>query len=265
MYEVLHASCGYGHQCGLRHHLRVRADCFDHLQWAATSKAVQQQGLANESTGSPVNAAFDVHAHTHVRNTFAWLHAAWESVLLSFIGKPGVRVCTCLRFSPETANARQPTAKRLRSTRTRSCLRSWPKRRRFRRHWGSSSRTTGQFVLELLEFDKSEANGVDEIAKDNEIVVESLAAQGLLRDTHRALMLEIIKTDELLRLAVGRGQRDRLSVVARKSDKPLTVSERRTGRANLLIVQHLKAEECYRAAQGSGDENPADAFTKALD
>ncbi|OWZ23808.1 hypothetical protein PHMEG_0001267 [Phytophthora megakarya] len=99
-------------------------------------------------------------------------------------------------------------------------------------------------MLELLDFDKSESNGAGELVKDNEIVVESLAAQGLLRDTQRALVLESIKSesDDLPVLTASEANSTvsrLLHFLSLENDNLLTPAERRTGRANLLILQRL--------------------------
>ncbi|KAE9235974.1 hypothetical protein PF002_g11379 [Phytophthora fragariae] len=116
----------------------------------------------------------------------------------------------------------------------------------------------GQFMVDLVDFDKSEAIGTDEVAKDNEIVVESLAAQGLLRDTHRALMLESIKSDDLPMLTVTEANSSvsrLLHFMSQDSDNLLTLAERRTGRANLLILQRLlmKARDREREREATTD------------
>ncbi|KAF4321419.1 hypothetical protein BBO99_00001228 [Phytophthora kernoviae] len=116
-----------------------------------------------------------------------------------------------------------------------------------------------QLMIELLEFDKPESNGSDELAKDDEIVIESLSAQGLLRDAQRVLVLESIVKDEISPLptvseansAVAR----LLRFMSQDNDSILTLGERRTGRANLLILQRLllKARERERERENTRD------------
>ncbi|KUF83260.1 hypothetical protein AM587_10016385 [Phytophthora nicotianae] len=117
---------------------------------------------------------------------------------------------------------------------------------------------SSQFMLELLDFDKSESNGADELVKDNEIVVESLAAQGLLRDTQRALALESFKGEDLPVLTASEANSTvsrLLHFMSQENDNLLTLSERRTGRANLLILQRLmlKAREREREREAATD------------
>jgi predicted DNA-binding protein (UPF0251 family) len=228
----------------------------EHEQWAKTA---QQQGLASDSTGSPASDAFDVHAHTHVRNTLAWLQAAWEAVLPSFIRQAWSASLYVPALLPGDGEFSAASGEEAEISAYTELLAQLAKAPALQKALGLEvTDNPGQFMLELLDFDKSEANGVDEIAKDNEIVVESLAAQGLLRDTHRALMLESIKTDDLPLLAVGEANAAvsrLLHFMSRENDNLLTVSERRTGRANLLIVQRLllKARERERERESTTD------------
>eukprot|EP00644_Phytophthora_capsici_P004695 jgi/Phyca11/506427/fgenesh2_kg.PHYCAscaffold_19_\ len=113
-------------------------------------------------------------------------------------------------------------------------------------------------MVELLDFDKAHASGADELVKDNEIVVESLAAQGLLRDTQRALVLESIKTDDLPVLTASEATSTvsrLLHFMSQENNNLLSLSERRTGRANLLILQRLllKAHEREREREAATD------------
>ncbi|KAE8915107.1 hypothetical protein PF003_g508 [Phytophthora fragariae] len=227
-------------------------------QWAETIKNEDQQGQGNGTTaneGAPVNEVFDVHAHTHLRNTMGWLQKAWESVPPSLIRQAW---STCLFLSAALPGDGEAMSKEELKSYT-ELLERLTKVPALQKTLGLDfTDNPGQFMVDLVDFDKSEAIGTDEVAKDNEIVVESLAAQGLLRDTHRALMLESIKSDDLPMLTVTEANSSvsrLLHFMSQDSDNLLTLAERRTGRANLLILQRLlmKARDREREREATTD------------
>ncbi|KAF4042751.1 DDE superfamily endonuclease [Phytophthora infestans] len=230
----------------------------EYEQWAATSKSIQQNEAVHED-GSPVIESFDVHANTHIRNTLSWLHMAWESVPSSSIRhawaaslylsapEPGDGVANAAMIGEDDNKAYA------------ELLTLLTKAPALQKALGLDyTENSGQFMLELLDFDKSESNGADELVKDNDIVVESLAAQGLLRDTQRALVLDSIKVDDLPVLTASEANATvsrLLQFMSQENDNLLTLSERRTGRANLLILQRLmlKARERERERDAATD------------
>ncbi|KAE9011482.1 hypothetical protein PR003_g16699 [Phytophthora rubi] len=228
-------------------------------QWAETIKNEDQQGQGNGTTaneGAPVNEVFDVHAHTHLRNTMGWLQKAWESVPPSLIRQAW---STCLFLSAALPGDGEAMSKEEELKSYTELLERLTKVPALQKTLGLDfTDNPGQFMVDLVDFDKSEAIGTDEVAKDNEIVVESLAAQGLLRDTHRALMLESIKSDDLPMLTVTEANSSvsrLLHFMSQDSDNLLTLAERRTGRANLLILQRLlmKARDREREREATTD------------
>ncbi|KAE9115211.1 hypothetical protein PF010_g9416 [Phytophthora fragariae] len=228
-------------------------------KWAETIKNEDQQGQGNGTTaneGAPVNEVFDVHAHTHLRNTMGWLQKAWESVPPSLIRQAW---STCLFLSAALPGDGEAMSKEEELKSYTELLERLTKVPALQKTLGLDfTDNPGQFMVDLVDFDKSEAIGTDEVAKDNEIVVESLAAQGLLRDTHRALMLESIKSDDLPMLTVTEANSSvsrLLHFMSQDSDNLLTLAERRTGRANLLILQRLlmKARDREREREATTD------------
>ncbi|CAI5701799.1 hypothetical protein KXD40_002981 [Peronospora effusa] len=233
----------------------------EYEQWAAASKGDQQRHNIETplSEESPVHDVFDVHAHTHLRNTLTWLQKAWESVPQSFIrhawsaslylpavvpGDDGPSASMCEEDDIKTYTEVLAQLKAVPALQQALGL--------------DFTDNPVQFMMELLDFDKSEATGMDEIAKDNEIVVESLASQGLLRDTQRALMLDSIKSDDLPLFTASEAHATvsrLLHFISQDSDNLLTLSERRTGRANLLILQRLlsKVREREREREATTD------------
>ncbi|KAG7388795.1 hypothetical protein PHYPSEUDO_011814 [Phytophthora pseudosyringae] len=227
--------------------------------YSTASKSIQQQGQAIPEQGSPVIDAFDVHAHTHMRNTLGWLHMAWESVPASSIRQAWAASLYLSAREPGDGEAAAAIIEEEGIKAYTELLSRLTKVPALQKTLGLDfTETPGQFMLELQDFDKSEINGADELVKDNEIVVESLAAQGLLRDTQRALVLESIKTDDLPVLSASEATSTvsrLLHFMSRENDNLLTLSERRTGRANLLILQRLllKAREREREREATTD------------
>ncbi|CAH0520993.1 unnamed protein product [Peronospora belbahrii] len=234
---------------------------YEHEKWAAVVRGDQQRHNidATSSEGSPVHDVFDVHAHTHLRNTLTWLQKAWESIPQSFIrqawsaslylpaavpgdGEPSVSMCEEDEIKIYTELYAQLTAAPL-----------------LQKALGIDYMDNPvHFMMELLDFDKSEAIDTDEVTKDNDIVVESLASQGLLRDTQRALMLDSIRGDDLPLLTASEANASvsrLLHFMSQNNDNLLTLSERRTGRANLLVLQRLlsKAREREREREATTD------------
>uniref|UniRef100_A0AAV1TN19 HTH CENPB-type domain-containing protein n=1 Tax=Peronospora matthiolae TaxID=2874970 RepID=A0AAV1TN19_9STRA len=214
----------------------------EHEQWAEAIESGRKRHRPTTGDRSTVDDVFDVHAHTHMRNTLMWLHTAWESIPQSFIRQawsaslylpavvpgdiePSASMCDendILIFTELLAQLEKVPA--LRSALGLDC-----------------TDDPGQFMMELLDFDKSETTGTDEVAKDDEIVVESLASQGLLGDTQRALVLESIKSDDppLLTVSEANVTVSRLLHYIQDTNNLLTLPERRTGRTNLLMFQRL--------------------------
>ncbi|KAG2923201.1 hypothetical protein PC129_g3674 [Phytophthora cactorum] len=229
--------------------------------WAATSKTSQQQGQneAIHDVSSPVIEAFDVHGHTHMRNTLSWLHMAWESVPSSSIRHAWAASLYLSAPEPGDGEVNAALIAEEDSKAYAELLSHLTKVPALQNTLGLDfTENSGQFMLELLDFDKSESNGADELVKDNEIVVESLAAQGLLRDTQRALVLESFKSDDLPVLTANEANSTvsrLLHFMSQENDNLLTLSERRTGRANLLILQRLllKARERERERESATD------------
>ncbi|KAG3111494.1 hypothetical protein PI125_g9065 [Phytophthora idaei] len=229
--------------------------------WAATSKTSQQQGQneAIHDVSSPVIEAFDVHGHTHMRNTLSWLHMAWESVPSSSIRHAWAASLYLSAPEPGDGEVNAALIGEEDSKAYAELLSHLTKVPALQKTLGLDfTENSGQFMLELLDFDKSESNGADERVKDNEIVVESLAAQGLLRDTQRALVLESFKSDDLSVLTANEANSTvsrLLHFMSQENDNLLTLSERRTGRANLLILQRLllKARERERERESATD------------
>ncbi|KAG3103609.1 hypothetical protein PC121_g900 [Phytophthora cactorum] len=229
--------------------------------WAATSKTSQQQGQneAIHDVSSPVIEAFDVHGHTHMRNTLSWLHMAWESVPSSSIRHAWAASLYLSAPEPGDGEVNAALIAEEDSKAYAELLSHLTKVPALQKTLGLDfTENSGQFMLELLDFDKSESNGADELVKDNEIVVESLAAQGLLRDTQRALVLESFKSDDLPVLTANEANSTvsrLLHFMSQENDNLLTLSERRTGRANLLILQRLllKARERERERESATD------------
>ncbi|KAG6968212.1 hypothetical protein JG688_00005918 [Phytophthora aleatoria] len=233
----------------------------EYEQWAATSKTSQQQGQneAIHDVSSPVIEAFDVHGHTHMRNTLSWLHMAWESVLSSSIRHAWAASLYLSAPEPGDGEVNAALIGEEDSKAYAELLSHLTKVPALQKTLGLDfTENSGQFMLELLDFDKSESNGADELVKDNEIVVESLAAQGLLRDTQRALVLESFKSDDLPVLTANEANSTvsrLLHFMSQENDNLLTLSERRTGSANLLILQRLllKARERERERESATD------------
>ncbi|KAG2837775.1 hypothetical protein PC112_g4793 [Phytophthora cactorum] len=233
----------------------------EYEQWAATSKTSQQQGQneAIHDVSSPVIEAFDVHGHTHMRNTLSWLHMAWESVPSSSIRHAWAASLYLSAPEPGDGEVNAALIAEEDSKAYAELLSHLTKVPALQNTLGLDfTENSGQFMLELLDFDKSESNGADELVKDNEIVVESLAAQGLLRDTQRALVLESFKSDDLPVLTANEANSTvsrLLHFMSQENDNLLTLSERRTGRANLLILQRLllKARERERERESATD------------
>ncbi|KAK1945637.1 Tigger transposable element-derived protein 4 [Phytophthora citrophthora] len=234
----------------------------DYEIWVAASKSLQQQGQSSESTpdeGSPVIDVFDVHAHTHMRNTLSWLHMAWEWIPAASIRHAWGASLYPSAPEPGDSEATTTVIAEANSKAYADLLTQVVKVPVLQKTLGLDlMETPGQFMLELLDFDKAHANGADELVKDNEIVVESLAAQGLLRDTQRALVLESIKTDDLPVLTATEATSTvsrLLHFMSQENDNLLSLSERRTGRANLLILQRLllKARERERERETTTD------------
>ncbi|GMF09170.1 unnamed protein product [Phytophthora lilii] len=229
----------------------------EHEQWMAY-KSEQANGSTNNGT-SPVNDAFDVHAHTHLRNTLSWLQKAWEAVPNSLIRRAWSASLYLPAVIPGDADPSASIGEEDESKAYSELLANLAKVPALQKTLGLDfTYNPDQLMLELLDFDKSETNGTDELAKDNEIVVESLASQGLLRDTHRALVLESIKSDDLPMLTVNEANATvsrLLHFMSQDNDNLLTLSERRTGRANLLIIQRLllKAREREREREATTD------------
>ncbi|KAJ8556583.1 hypothetical protein ON010_g9382 [Phytophthora cinnamomi] len=175
----------------------------EYEQWVGASKNEHQQGQSNGTTANgeaAVNEVFDVHAHTYLRNTMGWLQKAWESVPPSLIRQAW---SACLFLSAALPGDGEAIDKEEEIKAYSELLERLTKVPALQKTLGLDfTDNPGQFMMDIVDFDKSEANGTDELAKDNEIVVESLAAQGLLRDTQRALVLESIKSDDLPMLTV---------------------------------------------------------------
>ncbi|KAG6611785.1 tigger transposable element-derived protein 6-like [Phytophthora cinnamomi] len=231
----------------------------EYEQWVGASKNEHQQGQSNGTTANgeaAVNEVFDVHAHTYLRNTMGWLQKAWESVPPSLIRQAW---SACLFLSAALPGDGEAIDKEEEIKAYSELLERLTKVPALQKTLGLDfTDNPGQFMMDIVDFDKSEANGTDELAKDNEIVVESLAAQGLLRDTQRALVLESIKSDDLPMLTVTEANSSvsrLLHFMSQDSDNLLTLSERRTGRANLLILQRLlmKARERERERETTTD------------
>ncbi|KAL4133117.1 hypothetical protein PRIC2_003439 [Phytophthora ramorum] len=234
----------------------------EHEQWSAATKSEHRQGQSNEATpsdGSPANEVFDVHAHTHLRNTLSWLHKAWESVPDSLIRHAWSASLYLPAVVPGDGEPSTSIGGEDEIKAYSDLLAELGKVPSLQKTLGLDfADNPGQFMLELLDFDKFDANGMSELAKDNEIVIDSLASQGLLRDTHRTLVLENIKSDDqpLLTVSEANSTASRLlHFMSQDNDNLLTLSERRTGRANLLILQRLllKARERERERESTTD------------
>ncbi|KAI9912922.1 hypothetical protein PsorP6_005591 [Peronosclerospora sorghi] len=210
----------------------------EHEQWATAVKCKGEES----GDRSLVNDVFDVHAHTHMRNTLTWLHIAWNAVPPSFIRQAWSASLYLPAVGPEDTEASASGFEENDMKAFTEVLGRLTNVPELMKALGLNfTDDLGQLLMELLEFDK-EATETDEITKDNEIVVESLASQGLLRDTQKSLMLEVMKPDDMPLLTASEAAATvsrLLYFVSQENDNLLTVSERRTGRANLLILQRL--------------------------
>ncbi|RLN76852.1 hypothetical protein BBJ28_00001633 [Nothophytophthora sp. Chile5] len=220
-----------------------------HEHELSTAAKRDQQQRTNRVTGEgeaevDVVDAFDVHAHTHMRNTLSWLQKAWNSVSTQAICRAW---SACLYLpagasSDDTADAVPLVVEEgdegKASLELMALLSTTPTLRTAMGLDGTDD--AEQFIQELLDFDKAEPNGTYELAKDDEIVMESLSSQGLLRDAQR--VLEELKEDEpqVLTMSEASATVTRLlRFMTRDNDNQLTMTERRTARANLLVLQRL--------------------------
>ncbi|CAI5737336.1 unnamed protein product [Hyaloperonospora brassicae] len=214
----------------------------EHKLWEEAIASGQRGHKSTPGEASAVDDVFDVHAYTHMRNTLMWLHVAWESIPQSSIRQAWSTSLYLPAAVPGDSESSASLSEESEVMMFTELLAQLAKVPALQRALGlDCTDDPGQFMMELLDFDKSETTGTDEVAKDNEIVVESLASQGLLGDTQRALVLEGMKSDDppFLTASEAHVTVSRLLHFIQDNNNLLTMSERRTGRTNLLMLQRL--------------------------
>ncbi|TDH67141.1 hypothetical protein CCR75_001594 [Bremia lactucae] len=240
--------------------LRFRQEMLQTLLYEYEQYALQSHERMNENIvvedalGTEV---FDIHAHTDMRNTLSWLHVAWEIVPASLIRHAWATSLYSLTLEPGDDDVSAALVREEMSKAYAELFAQLTKVSVLQKILGLElTATSNQLMEELLELDKSDTSGAQELVKDNEIVVESLAAQGLLRDTSNAVGLERIKGDDLPVLTPNEANVSVCRLLHYMSqDTLLTLSERRTGRTNLLLLQRLllKARERERERDTTTD------------
>lgn len=214
---------------------------------ASTAGGVGVDPVVTEDGGAVAIAAtngesFDIHAHTTIRNTLSWLQRAWDSVYPKAIQ----RAWFSCPFLPsqvvdiklmEEASAGQAEGSTLADIKDLLAT-ATP----FLKDLGLSDLGDDEDVIEaeVVEFDKSDSGSPDEVAKDDEIVIESLSMQGLLRDTQRTLDEIKEPGPEIASVSEACGSVARLlRFVVRSNHEQISTSDRRTARANLLALQRI--------------------------
>ncbi|KAL7694631.1 hypothetical protein Plhal304r1_c001g0002241 [Plasmopara halstedii] len=226
----------------------LRTLLHEYDQWAEVTNRTSEE--EEELQGD----VFDVHAHTHMRNTLSWLHAAWESVPAKLIRNAWTSSLYLSALEPGEVEYGTALGNEEDISAYAELVSQMSQKPALQKALGIEFvKSPIQLMTELLEFDKCEVTGENEVVKDNDIVIESLAAQGLLRDTPRASLMESIKSDGMSVVTAREATlslNQLLQFISQESDNLLTQPERRTGRANLLILQRLLLKACERELEG---------------
>lgn len=239
---------------------------------------------------------FDIHAHTTIRHSLSWLQKAWAAVSTEDIKQawksipylPAQLLDGDATMSMSTAMIGSLTAPTSGSVTTPGQLKALlaesanvAKDLGLEMFVDSKIHDEDALDAEVVDFDSSDSNGSDYLAKEDEIVIESLSLQGLLREPPRSIddlskeasiaaagpeiasMGEACTTvARLLRFLTAR-----TNTTVANSQELLTPSDRRAARANLLALQRVlikartKEQEQLQQQEHVHDHDAATAYT----
>lgn len=213
-------------------------------------------GGAAEQTGDSNSngqlASFDVHSFTHSQNALLWLQRAWNSTSVTSIRQAWAKSNYLpTHLLPELS---EDLSRPLDSTVYDDFLQFLPvlsaKKQLLATLGLDSIDDPERLVLELVNLDDPDFSGSNNDVNDDEIVMESLSAQGLIRESQR------IPTIASVGAAAGAVIPDSTPEIASFGEACLTVekllrfmdkttheqvpaTDRRAGRSNLLALHRV--------------------------
>jgi hypothetical protein len=264
---------------------------------------LERHPAPGDSTESSAGSElFDIHAHTTIRYSLLWLQKSWNAIAPSEIRRAwsscaflppqssdnasdggasatanGDSVSENGQTSPLSAISVSTTGSVASLGQLRELVSTAAAVPQLSKDLGLDGLTEVDndeaFDAEVADFDRGDSGAADELAKDDEIVIESLSLQGLLRDAPRALDdlakdstsgsagPEIAGVGEacgtvarLLRFIMARGG-------STTAQELLAPSDRRAARANLLALQRVLLKARAKEQEQEHEHDAATAYT----
>lgn len=198
---------------------------------------------------------FDVHAVTHTRNALLWLQSAWHTVSATAIRHAWTKSQylpphLLAELASDDAEAAQPSLDATVYVALLELLAAVATKRELATVLGLDTvggSNSEQLALELVSLDANDAPGaLRDDAHDDEIVIESLSAQGLIRESQRAthsLLLDASATaaPDIANLSDACATVEKLLRFFDKTSHEALVpaTDRRAGRTNLLGLHRI--------------------------
>uniref|UniRef100_K3WUW5 Uncharacterized protein n=1 Tax=Globisporangium ultimum (strain ATCC 200006 / CBS 805.95 / DAOM BR144) TaxID=431595 RepID=K3WUW5_GLOUD len=185
---------------------------------------------------------FGVHAFTHARNALLWLHGAWNSTSATAIRQAWAKSNYLpTHLLPELSDdLAQPLDTTIYGEFLELLTTLSTKKDLAAKLGLDNIGDTEQVATELISLDEPETSGSDDV-NDDEIVMESLSAQGLIRDSHRlqgGVLGDAIPDIASISDACGTVEK-LLRFMDKANYEQLPATDRRMGRNNLLALHRI--------------------------
>lgn len=204
----------------------------------ATWESSQQSG---DKATAAAAAPFDVHSFTHTRNALLWLQGAWNSASATSIRQAWAKSNYLpAHLLPEVSDDLSRPLDSAVYAEFVELLSVLATKKELLNALGLDTLgDTEQVAMELINLDEPEVSGSDDV-NDDEIVMESLSAQGLIRDSHRIHGALVDSTPDITSISDACGTVEKLLRFMDKTNyEQLPATDRRTGRSNLLALHRI--------------------------
>lgn len=226
----------------------------EYLDWDAHQTtggggAAEQIGDSN-SNGQL--ASFDVHSFTHSQNALLWLQRAWNSTSVTSIRQAWAKSNYLpTHLLPELS---EDLSRPLDSTVYDDFLQFLPvlsaKKQLLATLGLDSIDDPERLVLELVNLDDPDSSGSNNDVNDDEIVMESLSAQGLIRESQRIPTVASVgavagavipdSTPEIASFGEACSAVEKLlRFMDKTTHEQVPATDRRAGRSNLLALHRV--------------------------
>ncbi|TYZ58151.1 hypothetical protein PybrP1_002393, partial [[Pythium] brassicae (nom. inval.)] len=212
----------------------------------AAWETVQQPPAAAEKPAGAADAAFDVHAVTHTRNALQWLQSAWSSLSATSIRQAWAKSNYLpSHLLPELSeDVARPLDSAVYAEFVELLALLSTKRALLTALGLAGVGDTEQVAMELIGVDDPEGSGAsNDDVNDDEIVMESLSAQGLLRESQRVtqqgLLLDAVPDIASISDACATVEKLLRFMDKSGNEQVLPATDRRGGRSSLLSLHRI--------------------------